>query len=163
VVEIRFTLNGEPVSARVSPVLPVARLLRETFDLTGTKPGCGEGECGACTILLDGDAVNSCLLPAARIDGREVVSIEGLEAPDGSLHPVQRAFIEAGAVQCGFCMPGMIMRTVAFLQDHPRPTADEIARSIEGNLCRCTGYVKIQQAIRFAADALAAATPERQP
>ena len=162
-VEIRFTLNGEPVSARVSPALPVARLLRETFDLTGTKPGCGEGECGACTILLDGDAVNSCLLPAARIDGREVVTIEGLEAPDGSLHPVQRAFVEAGAVQCGFCMPGMIMRTVGFLQENPRPTADEIARSIEGNLCPCTGYVKIQQGIRSAADALAAATPERQP
>ena len=162
-VEIRFTLNGEPVSARVRPALPAVRLLRETLDLTGTKPGCEEGECGACTILLDGEAVNSCLLPAALLEGRELVTVEGLAAPDGALHPVQRAFVEAGAIQCGFCTPGMIMRTVAFLREHPRPTDEQIARSIEGNLCRCTGYVKIQNAIRSAAEALELATAERKP
>jgi len=118
-VEIRFTLNGEAASAEVPAAMPAAKLLRGRFGLTGTKTGCGEGECGACTILLDGEAVNSCLLPAARIDGCDVVTIEGLERADGSLHPVQRAFVEAGAVQCGFCMPGMILRAVAFLNEHP--------------------------------------------
>ncbi len=155
-IEIRFTLNGSPVAVRVPPARPAATLLREDLGLTGTKPGCGEGECGACTILLDGAAVNSCLLPAALLEGREVVTIEGLERADGTLHPVQRAFVEAGAVQCGFCTPGMILRTVAFLNEHARPTDEQIARSIEGNLCRCTGYVKIRQAIRSAAEAIAA-------
>jgi carbon-monoxide dehydrogenase small subunit len=131
--------------------MSAAKLLREKLGLTGTKPGCGEGECGACTVLLDGDAVNSCLVPSAVLDGRDVVTIEGLASPDGTLHPVQQAFVEAGAVQCGFCTPGMILRAVAFLRKHPEPTDEEIARSIEGNLCRCTGYVKIQEAIRSAA------------
>ena len=151
-VEIRFVLNGDLVSARVSPAEPALALLRLTFGLTGTKPGCGEGECGACTILLDGEAVVSCLLPAALLDGREVVTIEGLEGPDGALHPIVRAFVDSGAVQCGFCTPGMIMRTVAFLREEPRAAAGgEVARAIEGNLCRCTGYVKILEAIRAAA------------
>ncbi len=154
-LEIRFTLNGDTVSASVLPSQAATQLLRGTFGLTGTKIGCGEGECGACTILVDGEAMNSCLLPAALLDGREVVTIEGLDAPDGSLHPVLRAFVDAGAVQCGFCTPGMIMRTVAFLQECPRPTDAQIARSIEGNLCRCTGYVKIQDAIRAAAATVA--------
>ena len=149
-IEIRFKLNGEPAAARVSPAQPAAKVLRETFGLKGTKLGCEEGECGACTILLDGEAVNSCLLPAARLDDREEVTIEGLAEPDAMLHPVVRAFVEAGAVQCGFCTPGMIMRAVAFLGNHPDPTDEEIARCIEGNLCRCTGYVKIRQAIQDA-------------
>ena len=160
-IEIRFTLNGDSVSASVLPAQPVTQLLRETFGLTGSKIGCGEGECGACTILVDGQAMNSCLLPAALLDGREVVTIEGLDAPDGSLHPVPRAFVDAGAVQCGFCTPGMILRTVAFLREHPRPTEEQIARSIEGNLCRCTGYVKIQDAIRTAAETLEGAAGAR--
>lgn len=158
-VDIRFTLNGAAVSARTSPARTTASLLREEFGLTGTKPGCGEGECGACTILLDGEAVNSCILPAAMLDGREVLTIEGLERSDGSLHAVQRALVDSGAVQCGFCTPGMIMRTVAFLRERADPTDEEIARSIEGNLCRCTGYVKIQQAIRSAARELAEEDP----
>ncbi len=154
-IEIRFTLNGDTVSASVLPAQPVTQLLRETFGLTGNKTGCGEGECGACTILVDGEAMNSCLLPAALLDGREVVTIEGLDARDGSLHPVPRAFVDAGAVQCGFCTPGMIMRTVAFLRELPRPNDEQIARSIEGNLCRCPGSVKFQDAIRAAAAAAA--------
>ena len=152
-MSIRFRLNGEQAAAEVTPALPAANLLRERFEMTGTKPGCGEGECGACTILLDGEAVNSCLLPAALLDGREVVTIEGLQKADGGLHPVQQAFVEVGAVQCGFCTPGMIMRTVAFLREHPDPDDIQIARSIEGNLCRCTGYVKIVDAIKRAAAA----------
>lgn len=161
-VDIRFTLNGEPATARTLPTQPALELLRETFGLTGAKPGCGEGECGACTILLDGEAVNSCLLPSARLDGRDVVTIEGLEAAGGRLHTAQRAFVDAGAVQCGFCVPGMIMRSIAFLQAHPHPTDEQIARAIEGNLCRCTGYVNIQRAIRSAAEALAGATAARE-
>jgi len=153
--EIHFSLNGDRVAVDAPPDLPAARLLREDFELTGTKVGCGEGECGACTILLDGEAVNSCLLPVARLDGAEVVTIEGLEGPDGALHPMQRAFVEAGGVQCGFCSPGMILRAVSFLDENPDPTDEEIRRSIEGNLCRCTGYVKLHEAIRNAADALA--------
>jgi carbon-monoxide dehydrogenase small subunit len=151
-VEIRFRLNGQSASASVLPAQPASKLLRSKLGLTGTKPGCGEGECGACTILLDGEAVNSCLIPAALLDGRDVVTIEGLETPDGSLHPVQRAFVEAGAVQCGFCTPGMILRAVAFLREYPQPTEGQIARAVEGNLCRCTGYVKIKDAIRAAAE-----------
>ena len=162
-IEIRFILNGDRVSVSTPPASPAGKLLREKFGLTGTKPGCGEGECGACTILLDGDAVNSCLLPAALLDGRDVVTIEGLEGPDGGLHPVQRAFVEAGAVQCGFCMPGMILSTVAFLREHPRPTDRQIDRAIEGNLCRCTGYVKIHEAIRAAAEGSPAPAVERKP
>jgi carbon-monoxide dehydrogenase small subunit len=150
-VEIRFRLNGHSAWAGVPPAQPASKLLRSKLGLTGTKPGCGEGECGACTILLDGEAVNSCLIPAALLDGREVVTIEGLETPDGALHPVQRAFVESGAVQCGFCTPGMILRTVAFLREFPQPTEQQIARAVEGNLCRCTGYVKILDAIRAAA------------
>ena len=134
-IDVRFKLNGERAAARVLPAAPAVRVLRDTLGLTGTKRGCGEGECGACTILLDGEAVNSCLLPAALLDGREVTTIEGLVGPGGSLHPVQQAYVEAGAVQCGFCTPGMIMRTVAFLREHPDPTDDQIVRSIEGNLC----------------------------
>ena len=159
-IEIRFLLNGDPVGVEVLPALPAARLLRSEFGLTGTKTGCNEGECGACTILLDKEAVNSCLIPAARLDGAEVVTIEGLVGPGGTLHPVQQALVDAGAVQCGFCTPGMIMRIVAFLDHHPDPTDPEIARSIEGNLCRCTGYVKIHEAIRNVARALAAAEGE---
>jgi carbon-monoxide dehydrogenase small subunit len=146
-MEISFTLNGDAVRVSAPPTMPVVTLLRDQLQMTGTKLGCGEGECGACTILLDGEAVNCCLLPTALLEGRDVRTIEGLEGPGDELHPVQRAFVNAGAIQCGFCTPGMIMRTVAFLDANPAPTARDIARSIEGNLCRCTGYVKIVEAI----------------
>ena len=152
---IRFLCNGEPVTVRAPAAAPATAVLREQLELTGTKLGCGEGECGACTILVDGRALSSCLLPAALLDGREVVTIEGLAGPDGTLHPVQQAFVDAGAIQCGFCSPGMIMRTVAFLRHSSEPSDQEIKRSIEGNLCRCTGYVKIVEAIRHAAAAAA--------
>jgi len=151
-MKISFTLNGDAVTVDVSPAKPAAELLRSELELTGTKVGCGEGECGACTILLDGMAVASCLLPAAVLEGREVVTIEGLAAVDGSLHPVQQAFVDSGAIQCGYCTPGMIMRSVAFLSGNPQPSDAEIARSIEGNLCRCTGYVKIRDAVRAASE-----------
>jgi carbon-monoxide dehydrogenase small subunit len=146
-VEVRFRLNGEPVAETVPPGLRLVDLLRDRLGLTGTKIGCEEGECGACTVVVDGKAVNSCLVLAAEVDSCDVITIEGLQA-NGDLHPIHRAFVEAGAVQCGFCTPGMIMRTYAFLQECPDPTEDEIRRSIEGNLCRCTGYVKILEAIR---------------
>jgi carbon-monoxide dehydrogenase small subunit len=150
--EISFSLNGEPVTVAVTPVATAAAVLREQLELTGTKIGCGEGECGACTILVDGEAVASCILPAAVLAGRQVTTIEGLAGADGALHPVQQAFVDSGAIQCGFCSPGMIMRTVAFLDRHRQPSDQEIKRSIEGNLCRCTGYTKILQAIRRAAE-----------
>ena len=152
--EIAFILNGRPVRVTASPAQPVAELLREALGLPGTKVGCGEGECGACTVLLDGEAVNSCLVPAGEIAGRAIVTIEGLESPAGTLHPVQRAFVSVGAVQCGYCTPGMILRTVGFLNRHADPTDEEIRRAVEGNICRCTGYVKIHDAIRSAAEAL---------
>ena len=157
-----FTLNGERVRVTVPPLLSTLKLLRDVLGWTGTKPGCEEGECGACTILLDGQAVNACLLPAGVLEGRSVVTIEGLAGSDGRLHPVQRAFVEAGAVQCGFCTPGMVLSSVAFLERHPEPSEEQIARAVEGNLCRCTGYVKIRQAVGAAAKALQGAARERE-
>jgi carbon-monoxide dehydrogenase small subunit len=119
--------------------------------MTGTKEGCGYGECGACTVIIDGQAVNSCLYPVMEAEGRNILTIEGLMTKDGELDPIQKAFVDEGAVQCGFCIPGMIMSAKALLDRKPKPTEDEIKESIEGNLCRCTGYVKITDAIRSAA------------
>lgn len=130
------------------------RLLRDYLGLTGTKEGCGEGECGACTVLLDGVAVVSCLLPAAKAEGREVTTIEGL-AQGQKLHPLQEAFISEGAVQCGFCTPGMILSAKALLDSNPRPTKDEIKEALSGNLCRCTGYSQIVRAVEKAAEVMA--------
>ena len=144
---VRFTLNGDSVSANIAPVARLVDVLRNVFGLTGTKTGCGEGECGACTVIVDGVAVNSCLYLAAEVEGKSVVTIEGVQG-DPLLQQVSKAFVAAGAVQCGFCTPGMIMRTYAFLQEHDDPSEQEIRRSIEGNICRCTGYVKILEAIR---------------
>lgn len=149
-MKIRLTVNGKPFEREVDAETRLLDLLREELHLTGTKEGCGEGECGACTVLIDGRAVNSCLVLAAQADGADVLTIEGV-ADGGLLHPVQQAFVDAGGVQCGFCTPGFIMSTYALLRDVPDPTDDEICSALEGNLCRCTGYGKIVEAVRLAA------------
>jgi carbon-monoxide dehydrogenase small subunit len=146
-VIVQFELNGESASADIAPAARLVDLLRDEFELTGTKIGCEEGECGACTVVVDGVAVNSCLYLAADVEGKRVVTIEGVEG-NGLLDEVSKVFIASGAVQCGFCTPGMIMRIYAFLQENVDPSEEEIRRSIEGNICRCTGYVKIVDAIR---------------
>ncbi len=148
---IRFTLNGSEVSAEVPSHKMLLEVLRETFELTGPKEGCGQGECGACTVLVDGLSVNSCLYPAFEVDGKEVTTVEGLIGEGNKLDPIQEAFVEHGGVQCGFCTPGMIMSAKALLEENPRPTEDEIKKGISGNLCRCTGYVQIVESIKKAA------------
>lgn len=145
-VDLAFTVNGEPVGLKVAPFDTLLDVLRHDLELTGTKLGCGEGECGACSVILDGKVVNSCLILALECAGSEVLTIEGLAA-DGRLHPLQQAFVDHGAVQCGFCTPGMIMASYALLQANPSPTAEQVKRGLEGNLCRCTGYRKIVEAV----------------
>jgi aerobic carbon-monoxide dehydrogenase small subunit len=146
-----FTLNGEAVQVEVESAWTLLYLLREVLELTGTKLGCGYGECGACTVIMDGQAVNACLVPVLEAEGRSVTTIEGLVQPGGQLHPLQKAFIDNGAVQCGFCTPGMIMSAKALLDENQSPTDEEIKEGIAGNLCRCTGYVKIIEAVKAAA------------
>jgi carbon-monoxide dehydrogenase small subunit len=146
---LTMKLNGESVTVEVEPFELLVDVLRDKLGLTGTKIGCSEGECGACTVIMDGRAVLSCLLPAIKAHGREVVTIEGLSSGD-QLHPLQRAFIEKGAVQCGYCTPGMIMSAKALLDENPRPSADEIEEAMAGNLCRCTGYLQIIEAVESA-------------
>lgn len=148
--EIRFSLNGRPVSLKVPATMKTLAMLRDRFGMTGTKYACGEGECGACTIEIDGETVNSCLMYAVDCDGREVVTIEGLRTPEG-LHPVQQAFVDHGAVQCGFCMPGMIMQARNLLANNPELTREQAQRGLEGNLCRCTGYTKVLDAVEAVA------------
>ncbi|MCG0278854.1 MAG: (2Fe-2S)-binding protein [Thermanaeromonas sp.] len=147
-------MNGKEVQVEAPAGITLLKLLRDYLGLTGTKEGCGEGECGACTVLLDGVAVVSCLLPAAKAEGREVTTIEGL-AQGEKLHPLQEAFISEGAVQCGFCTPGMILSAKALLDNNPRPTKDEIREALSGNLCRCTGYSQIVRAVEKAAEVMA--------
>ena len=143
---LTMKLNGEGVTVQVKPSALLVEVLRDQLELTGTKVACGEGECGACTVLLDGVPVNSCLVPALKAQGREVLTVESL-APLGELHPLQKAFVEHGAVQCGYCTPGMLMSAKALLDHNPNPTEDEVRLAISGNLCRCTGYAKIVKAI----------------
>ncbi len=150
-MEIELWVNGKIEKASIQPNTTLLHLLREEFMLTGTKEGCGIGQCGACTVLLDGQAVNACLVLASDAHGKEVWTIEGL-AKDGELHPLQRAFVDYYALQCGFCTPGMIMTALAFLRQNPRPTGDEIKEAIKGNICRCTGYSRILGAIQNAAE-----------
>lgn len=145
--EISFNLNGEDVVVEVEPHWTLLYVLRNVLKLKGTKEGCGYGECGACTVVVDGLAVNSCLFPILEVQGKKVITVEGL-SKGSELHPIQRAFIEEGAVQCGFCTPGMIMSAYALLQEKEEIGDEEIKESIEGNLCRCTGYIKIIDAIR---------------
>lgn len=145
-VSINFTINGEKVSMEVEPNLTALRILRERLDLTGAKEGCGAGECGACTVIVDGLAMNSCLMLAPEMDGKDIRTIEGL-AQNGKLTDVQQAFIDHAALQCGYCTPGFIMSTTAMLEENPKPTREEIEISLSGNLCRCTGYKRIIEAI----------------
>src|SRR5512133_492655 len=153
--EIRFTLNGVKQSARVGAGMSTLELLRDVVGLTGTKYGCGEGECGACTIIVDGRSVNSCLLFAVDCDGRELTTIEGL-AREPLAQAVQKSFVAHGAVQCGFCTPGMVVQASNLLATNPHPDAEAAKRAIEGNLCRCTGYHKIVEAIVEAGEQVAA-------
>ncbi len=150
---IRFVLNGKMERLATRPDRRVIDLLREELGLTGTKEGCGSGECGACTILVDGETRLSCLMLAAQLDDRTVTTIEGV-ASEGASHAVQAAFVERGAVQCGFCTPGMVMSSLQLLGREPNPDRDAIRRAIGGNLCRCTGYQKIVDAIWSASEAL---------
>jgi len=138
----------------VRPGIRLIDLLRVELGLTGTKEGCGEGECGACTVLVDGRPVNACLYPALEAEGRRITTIEGLAEPDGALSPIQQAFVDHGGIQCGFCTPGMILAAKALLDDNPDPTDREIREALVGNLCRCTGYAQIVESVGHAASAL---------
>jgi aerobic carbon-monoxide dehydrogenase small subunit len=151
---VSFVLNGFEVTAEVKGSMRLLDLLRGPLGMTGTKGGCGEGECGACTVIVDGLAVNSCLYPAAEIDGKNVITIEGLRTSDNTLSVIQQAFVDAAGIQCGFCTPGMIMSAKALLDDNPDPTDGDICDALAGNLCRCTGYVQIIDSVRLAAERL---------
>jgi len=149
---VKFQVNGEQTAIDVEPTKTLLDVLREDLFLTGTKRGCDSGECGACTVLLNGQAVHSCLILAAELEGQDVLTIEGLSKNPKELHPLQKAFIEKGAVQCGFCTPGLMMSAKALLDRNPNPTEEEVRHSISGNLCRCTGYSKIVDAILTAGE-----------
>jgi len=146
--EVSFIFNGNKTKLMVEDHWTLLHLIREELGYTGTKEGCGSGECGACTVIVDEDAVNACLYLAAEIDGKALLTIEGLASSDGTLHPIQQAFVDKGGIQCGFCSPGMIMSAKALLDQNPHPGANEIKSAIAGNLCRCTGYVQIIDSIK---------------
>lgn len=149
---IRFTVNGRTASVATDPERSLLEVLREELGLTGTKYGCGEGQCGACLVHLDGEPAPSCLLPLRSVEGRSVTTVEGLAAGD-TLHPVQEAFLEEGAMQCGYCTSGMVLAAAALLRERPDPTNAEIVAAMDGHLCRCNGYVKIVAAVRRASRA----------
>jgi aerobic carbon-monoxide dehydrogenase small subunit len=153
---MRLTINGEPNELLVEPYCSLLDLLRDQLHLTGTKKGCDEGDCGACTVLLQGKAVTSCMVLALDARDREVVTVEGLARGD-RLHPIQDAFVRYGGVQCGYCTPGLIMAALGLLLENPHPTEEDVRFSLGGNLCRCTGYTKVVQAILKAAEAMPAA------
>jgi carbon-monoxide dehydrogenase small subunit len=148
-----FIVNGRAYEVLIEPRMTLLELLRDKLDLSGTKQSCGIGSCGACTVLVDGKAVDSCLTLAITVKGKNILTIEGL-ANGASLHPIQKAFIDHGAIQCGFCTPGMIMSAKALVDKNPHPTRDQVKEALEGNLCRCTGYVKIIDAVLAAADTM---------
>jgi len=145
-MQINFTVNGEPRSIDAFPMARLLDVLREQLHLTGTKEGCGEGECGACTVIIDGQIANSCLVPVAQVNGAAITTIEGI-AHNEQLHAVQQAFIDHGGAQCGICTPGMILAAVDLLKRNPAPTESDIRNGLAGNLCRCTGYMKIFESV----------------
>ena len=149
---IRFKVNGDEYEVAVYPWKTLNEVLREDLGLTGTKLGCGTGDCGACTVIMDGRSINSCLTLAVEADGKEILTIEGLAEGGEKLHPIQEAFIEAGAIQCGYCTPGMVMSAKYLLDRNPEPSEWEIRKALDGNLCRCTGYYKIVEAIKMASE-----------
>lgn len=151
-IQISFNLNGKDLSVEVSPDTLLVDLLRDHLGLTGTKAGCREGECGACTVILDGSPVNSCILPAVKVMGKSLITIEGLAGENGELDAIQKSFVNEFAVQCGFCTPGMIMNGKALLDREPNPDDKQIRDAISGVLCRCTGYAKIIEAIKKASE-----------
>ncbi len=150
-IEVSFFVNGEPVTVEVKPYETLLETLRERLDLTGAKEACSLGACGACTVLMDGRPVRSCLVLTVEVKGKHITTIEGLKK-GGNLHPLQRAFMEKGAVQCGFCTSGMILTAKALLDRNPKPTREEIVKTISSNVCRCTGYKKIVEAVEYAAE-----------
>ncbi len=151
---ISFVLNGLEVEVTVEDHMRLIDCLRDTLNMTGTKEGCGEGECGACTVLVDGLAVNSCLYPAPEAEGKDIVTIEGLSGSTNQLSSIQQAFVDSGAIQCGFCTPGMILAAKALLDSNSNPNDSDIREALQGNLCRCTGYVQIIEAVKQAASNL---------
>ena len=153
-MKVNFKVNGQERTVDVSPQSRLLDLLRDDLNLTGAKEGCGKGECGACTVIMDGELVASCLVLAPQAEGSEIITIEGLAREQG-LHPIQEAYLEAGAVQCGYCIPGMILASKKLLEKNPSPTRQEIRRGLSGNICRCTGYQKIVDAVELAAAKLA--------
>jgi carbon-monoxide dehydrogenase small subunit len=153
---VSLVVNGQPASAHVSGHTTLLELLRDYLGLVGTKNGCAEGDCGACTVIMNDQPVKSCLVLAAQASGATIETVEGLAGPDGQLHPLQEAFIDCGAVQCGFCTPGVLMAAKSLLDRNAAPTRQEIREALAGNLCRCTGYVKIFAAVELAASRLEA-------
>ena len=149
--KISFTINGIATEVEVAPTMRLLDVIRDVLHLTGTKEGCSEGECGACTVLIDGKPVDSCLVLAGQVQGKEITTIEGI-SQGNELHPLQKAFIQEGAIQCGYCTPGMILSAKALLDSNPNPTVEEIRKGISGSLCRCTGYQKIAKAIQVASE-----------
>jgi len=156
--DIVLKVNGKNYHVTVETHRTLVEVLRETLGFTGTKKSCNEGECGACTVLMDGKPVASCLVLAVAAQGKEILTVEGLSQGE-KLHPVQEAFVKYAAIQCGFCTPGMVMAAVAFLDENPEPTTEEVRRAISGNLCRCTGYQQIVDAVMAAASAMKTGTP----
>ena len=151
--EIEFVINGKPYELSIPPWKTLLEMIREDLNLTGTKEGCGQGECGSCTVIMGGKTVNSCLVPAVEANGQEIITIEGL-ADGENLHPIQDTFVEHAGMQCGFCTPGMIMSAKSLLDRNPNPSLEEIKEGIAGNFCRCTGYTKIVESINAAAQAM---------
>ena len=148
--DISFKFNGSDLKIRVKDHWTLLYMIREELGLTGTKEGCGSGECGACTVLVNGEAVNACLYPAVEIKGKDLQTIEGLASEEGTLHPLQKSFVENGGIQCGFCSPGMIMSSKALLEENPNADEDEIKHALAGNICRCTGYLQIVESVKAA-------------